>query len=101
MWLLMININFYYTFNLDAYLTVTGFVDLFSLYRNWLVLLLRRLVMIYYQPPDQHQTVQAQVLLNVCIYLVHVYTMFNLKSTLSNLNTSKYVHVLGLWSDAN
>ena len=29
---------------------------LFSLYRNWLVLLLRRLVMIYYQPPDQQLT---------------------------------------------
>ncbi len=41
--------------------TTTGFVDLVSLYRNWLVLLLGRLVMIYYQPPDHQQTLQAQV----------------------------------------
>ena len=73
MWLLMININFYYTFNLDTYPTVTGFVVFVSLYRNWLVLLLRRLVMIYYQPPDQHQTVQAQVLpYNTIIIIIGV-----------------------------
>ncbi len=34
---------------------------LVSIYRNWLVLLLRRLVIIYYQLPDQQKTVQAQV----------------------------------------
>ncbi len=66
MWLLMILIIYcveiFITHPVLIYPTVTGFVDLVSLYRNWLVLLLRRLVMIYYQPPDQHQTVQAQVL---------------------------------------
>ena len=48
-------------------------------YRNWLVLLLRRLVMMYYQPSDQQQTVQAQVLLNV---YWNIFTW--VKSTLSD-----------------
>ncbi len=61
-----IAINIFVLHEVFNFITRLYSVDLVSLYiyRNWLVLLLRRLVMIYYQP--HQQTVQAQVLLNVC-----------------------------------